>query len=105
MIRCPSCLSDHVSKNGLTSYGKPNHRCVACGRQFVLDPQKGPIPDWKKALVRKMLAERVALAAIARVLDVSASWLQAFVNAVYGGTPWEPQGAGGKRPRQSPAGV
>jgi len=105
MIRCPSCLSDHVSKNGLTSSGKPNHRCVACGRQFVLDPRKGPIPDWKKDLVRKMLAERIALAAIARVLDVSESWLQEFVHAVHDDTPWEAQRAGGEKPRRPPAGV
>jgi|SRR5581483_11439112 len=98
MIRCPACLSDHVSRNGLTSYGKQNHRCMTCGRQFVLDPRKAPIPDWKKDLVKKMLAERIALAAIARILDVSESWLQEFVNGVYEDTPWEAAGAGEKSP-------
>ena len=72
-----------MSKNGRAWAGKPNHKCLACGRQSVPDPQKAPIPDWKKGLVKKMLAERIARAAIARVLDVPESWLQGYVNAVY----------------------
>jgi transposase-like protein len=104
MLRCPSCQSDRVSKNGRTWAGKQNHKCLACGRQFVLDPQKAPIPDWKKGLVKKMLAERIALAAIARVLDVSESWLQGYVNAVYEQTPWAAP-AGGKKAAADRRGV
>jgi hypothetical protein len=48
------------------------------------------VADDRKALVRKLLHERVGLRAIARVTGLSRSWLQGFVNGVYDDTPWEP---------------
>lgn len=89
MLRCPRCLSDRVVKNGNTHSGKQNHRCRGCGRQFVVAPAKGPISDTTKALIQKLLLERVALAGIARVTGVSESWLQQYVNALYAATPQE----------------
>jgi hypothetical protein len=43
------------------------------------------VSDDTKALVRRLLGERVGVRAIARVAGVSRSWLQTFVNAVYRG--------------------
>lgn len=34
-IKCPTCLSDSIKKNGLKSYGKQNYRCKSCGHQFI----------------------------------------------------------------------
>lgn len=56
----------------------------------MAEPRKGPVPDDRKDLIRRLLAERMSLRAIARVAGVSRSWLQTFVNAVYDDTPWEP---------------
>ena len=88
---CPRCRATHVVRNGPNHSGTPTFRCRACGRRFVERPRKGPVSDDTKALVRRLLGERVGLRAIARVAGVSRSWLQTFVNAVYQDeTPWEP---------------
>lgn len=52
-------------------------------RQFVLDPQWRRISDETKALIDKLLLEKISLAGIARVAGVSEPWLQAYVNAKY----------------------
>jgi transposase-like protein len=96
---CPRCAATHVVRNGLTHAGVPSFRCRTCGRRFVADPRKGPVPDDRKELVRRLLAERLSLRAIARVAGVSRSWLQTFVNAVYDQTPWEPGPLKKKRAR------
>ena len=36
-IKCPTCLSDGVKKNGLKIYGKQNYQCKNCKRQFIGD--------------------------------------------------------------------
>ena len=41
-------------------------------------------------LLRRLLLERLSLRAIVRVVGVSRSWLQQFVNTLYAQTPWEP---------------
>jgi insertion element IS1 protein InsB len=49
------------------------------------------VPESQKELIRRLLIERMALRAIARVAKVSRSWLQGFVNEIYQNeTPWEP---------------
>jgi transposase-like protein len=88
---CPQCGSTRIHIHGVTHSGTPNFRCCDCRRRFVAQPKKGPVPEAKKELVRRLLAERMALRAIARVAKVSRSWLQAFVNEIYQNeTPWEP---------------
>ena len=88
---CPGCHATHVVRNGHNRSGSPNFLCRGCGRQFVAAPRKGPVPDDTKALIRRLLRERMALRAIARAVGVSRSWLQGFVNALYReDTPWEP---------------
>jgi IS1 family transposase len=78
-----------VVKNGFNATGKQMYRCNECGRQFVLDPAKSPIPDETKALTDKLLLERISLAGIARVLNISERWLQDYVNKKYDQVPRE----------------
>src|SRR5262245_47329048 len=88
---CPRCAAGPVVRNGRTHSGTPSFLCRGCGRRFVAAPQRGPVSEDRKALVRRLLAERMGLRAIARVTGVSRSWLQRFVNARYEDeTPWEP---------------
>ncbi|NEX21949.1 hypothetical protein G3480_16825 [Thiorhodococcus mannitoliphagus] len=75
--------------NGINATGKQNHRCQDCDRQFVLEPLKQPISDEKKALIDRLLLERIPLAGIARSIPVSESWLQAYVNQKYQAIPRE----------------
>ena len=87
----PRCHATHVVRNGRTQAGSPNFLCRGCGRRFVPDPKRGPVPDDRKGLVRRWLRERLSLRAIARAAGVSRSWLQRFVNDLYRDeTPWEP---------------
>ena len=84
---CPNCHSESIVKNGFNALGKQIYRCNSCGRQLVLDPAKGPISDEKKELIDRLLLERISLAGIARVVGVSESWLQGYVNEKYEHTP------------------
>ena len=87
---CPRCSATCVVRNGPNTASTPTFRCRACGRRFVAAPQKGPVSEEKRALIRRLLGERLSLRAIARVVGVSRSWLQEFVNGLYEQTPWEP---------------
>ena len=82
-MQCPRCQSKRVIKNGRIHTGKPKWMCKDCQRQFVLDPKWRRVSDQTKALIDKLLLEKISLAGIARVVDVSEPWLQAYVNAKY----------------------
>lgn len=80
---CPSCKSNLIVKNGKIHNGKQNYKCRNCRRQFVKDPQNKVINHETKDLIDKLLLEKIPLAGIARVADVSEPWLQGYVNAKY----------------------
>ena len=84
-LRCPQCGLSHTKKNGHTHYGKQNHQCLACGRQFVLDSQR--IAAATRELVRKLLLERIPLRGICRTLSLSLEWLLQFIAEVYAQLP------------------
>lgn len=77
---CPTCGSEHLIKNGSVHNGKPKHQCKNCGRQFVINPTKTTISKEIKQLIDRLLLERISLRGIARVTQVSWSWLQDYVN-------------------------
>ena len=87
MPLCPNCKSERVVKNGRIHNGKQNHKCRQCGRQFVENPQQKIISPETKQLIDKLLLEKIPLAGIARVCDVSEPWLQQYVNQKYEATP------------------
>ncbi|CAK0778037.1 hypothetical protein CCP3SC1_920015 [Gammaproteobacteria bacterium] len=63
------------------------YRCNECGRQFVLIPEKGSISDEKNNYIDHLLLERISLAGITRVVGVSETWLQKYINEKYAQTP------------------
>ena len=83
---CPSCQSTNIKKNGHTYYGKQNHRCNCCGRQFVLN-NNHTILSTTKALIKSCLKERLSLRAICRIFGVSLNWLQAFARLNWNEVP------------------
>lgn len=83
MPNCPSCESKEVVKNGYIHNRKQNHKCKACGRQFVEDSQPKIISPQTKQMIDKLLLEKIPLAGITRVCDVSPTWLQDYVNRKY----------------------
>ena len=80
---CPRCGSTEVVKNGNIHNGKQNHKCRECERQFVADPQQKRVSQETKELIDKLLLEKLPLAGIARVTEVSETWLQSYVNQKY----------------------
>jgi transposase-like protein len=78
-----------VIKNGSISTGKQKYACKTCGRQFVDDPHWRVISDETKALIDRLLLERISLAGIARAAQVSESWVQTYVNEKYRHVPRE----------------
>ena len=74
-------------KNGFIHNGNQNHKCKACGRQFVEAPRQKIISEETKALIDKLLLEKIPLAGIARVCQVSETWLQDYVNRKYEAIP------------------
>ena len=83
MNPCPTCQSEQTVKNGHIHNGKQRYLCKSCGRQFVLNPANKTISRQTKERIDKLLLEKLPLAGIARVEDVSESWLQTYVNEKY----------------------
>lgn len=83
MLRCVACSSKQVIKNGHIHNGKQHYKCKSCGRQFVYGATTKRISEQTKAQIDKLLLEKLSLAGIARVLDVSETWLQGYVNQKY----------------------
>jgi insertion element IS1 protein InsB len=77
---CPSCGSTHTVKNGLTRHNKQNHKCKDCHKQFSENPTNKIISNETRALIDRLLLERLSLAGIARAANVGETWLQHYVN-------------------------
>jgi insertion element IS1 protein InsB len=76
---CPRCQSSKFKKNGHIHNGKQNHQCQACGRQFVACLEQPLIPDATRALVERLLVERISLRGICRAVGVNLKWLLGFL--------------------------
>ena len=79
---CPRCGSQRVKKNGHIHNGKQNHQCKACERQFVGQANQRLISDEQRALVERLLLERISLRGICRAVGVGLKWFVAVVWAV-----------------------
>ncbi|MBU1430194.1 IS1 family transposase [Myxococcota bacterium] len=80
---CPRCNHHHIVKNGSIHTGEQKYACRNCGRQFVLNPKNKPISDDQKRLINKLLLERISLAGISRVTEISGRSIQTYVNNLY----------------------
>jgi len=86
MRPCPRSGSEQYVKNGAIHTEKQKYRGTACGRQFVDDPQNIPSPP-ARALIDKLLLEKIPLVGSVRVIGVSVRWLQYYVNDKYAHGP------------------
>ena len=76
---CPRCQSPKFKKNGHIHNGKQNHQCHDCGRQFVESFEQYLISDDRRALIKRLLLERISLRGICRAVGVSLKWLLRFL--------------------------
>lgn len=78
---CPRCQLSHIKRNGHTYYGKQNHRCLDCGRQFVI--RQKTVPSVTEQLICRLLLERISLRGICRVCGIHLCWLMNFISQLY----------------------
>ena len=71
---CPHCRSKNTVKNGKTYYGKQNHKCKCCKRQFV-EREKDHFLAYSESILPDLLLERISLRGIGRVLGKRLSWI------------------------------
>lgn len=83
---CPDCHSHKIKKNGFTHYGKQNHKCKDCARQFVLDNQH-TVDETLREIARRALCERLSLRAICRLIGVSLTWMCSFAVQPWASAP------------------
>ena len=76
---CPACGSTRFEKNGHTHNGKQQHQCKACPRQFVQCSEQYLISDETRALIERLLRERISLRGICRAVGVGLKWLLGFI--------------------------
>ena len=76
---CPRCQSPKFKKNGHIHNGKQHHHCHDCGRQFVESFEQYLISDARRALIKRLLLERISLRGICRAVGVSLKWLLRFL--------------------------
>lgn len=86
-MECPKCGNKDIVKNGTIHNGKQKYACKLCRRQFVENPENKIISQATKDMIDKMLLEKIPLAGIARVTEVSEYWLQSYVNNKYESIP------------------
>lgn len=86
-MQCPYCQHSHIVKNGKNGVGTAKYRCNGCRRQFVEHSKNKRISEEQKQLIDHLLLEKLPLAGIARVVGVSAPWLQKYVNRKYEAQP------------------
>ena len=76
---CPACGSTRFEKNGHTHNGKQQHQCKACPRQLVQCSEQYLISDETRALIERLLRERISLRGICRAVGVGLKWLLGFI--------------------------
>ena len=84
---CPEYSSERFKKNGHIHTGKQNHQCKTCGRQFVLHAANRTIGEDQRALVERLLCEKISLHGICRAVGVSLRWLMDFIVARFAALP------------------
>ena len=76
---CPQCQSPKYKKNGHIHNGKQNDQCQDCGRPFVDCFAQDLVSDDTRALIERLLVERISLRGICRAVGVTLKWLLGFL--------------------------
>jgi insertion element IS1 protein InsB len=84
---CPRCGSLKYKRNGHIHNGKQNHQCKDCGCQFVECFEQYRIADEKRALIERLLVERLSLRGICRAVGVRLKWLLGFIVTCFEALP------------------
>ena len=83
----PRCPSSQDKKNGHTHHGPQNHQCHTCGRQFVQCIEPYLLSDDTRALIERLLLERISWRGICRAVGVGLKWLVGFLGPCFEALP------------------
>ena len=86
-MQCSHCGGSNTKKNGHTHDGKQNYYCHHCQREFVEGGQGWFVSDADKSMINKLLLERISLAGICWICEVSQPWLLNYIKALYAHLP------------------
>ena len=86
-MECPTCNLQDTTKNEFIHNRKQRYVCKDCGRQFVENPPNKRIPQQLWYMVDKLLLEKIPIAGISRVTEISEPWLQQYINQKYEHVP------------------
>lgn len=82
--KCPHCFGTNIRKNGKNrTKKKQRFKCKGCKRNFVIDGKNWNISEEQRLYIDKLLAERISLRGICRVMSISLSWLMAYIERLY----------------------
>ena len=84
---CPRCQSPKYKRNGHIHNGKPNHHCHDCGRQFVQCYEQYLLSEDTRALIQRLLLERISLRGICRAVGIGLKWLVGFLVQCFAALP------------------
>jgi insertion element IS1 protein InsB len=76
---CPKCKSSKYKRNGHIHNGKQNHQCKDCGRQCVRCSDQYLISDDTRALIERLLLERISLRGTCCAVGVRLKCLLGFL--------------------------
>ena len=81
--RCPYCLGTNVRPKGWSLKKKRQLKWKDCKKHYTQDGKSWFVNDHQIELINALLAERLALRAICRVVKVSLSWLLSYIKKLY----------------------
>jgi insertion element IS1 protein InsB len=84
---CRWCQSPKYKKSGHIHNGKQNQQCHACGRQFVDCFEHYLISEDTRALIERLLVERISLRGICPAVCVTLKWLVGFLAQCFEALP------------------
>ena len=87
-LRCPYCFCINIKKNGKnTTKKKQKFKCKDCKCSFVIDGKYWAVSEEQRTYITRLLAERISLRGICRVVKISLSWLMTYIKHLYKSLP------------------
>jgi transposase-like protein len=77
-VRCPSCQSDQLVRNGHAPNGKQKYRCCACKRQSREEPTPNVYSEARREEILRAYEERSSLRGLTRTFGVSRTTVTAW---------------------------
>src|SRR5262245_6463514 len=86
-VACPQCRSTSYKRNDNINTWQQKQDCKLCCRAFVLALENFVITEEQRALVERLLLERISLRGICRAVGVGLQWLLQFMSAQFQTAP------------------